>query len=88
MAGTGHNSMRNRQTLEAYKRKAIEQARASLMGFTLYTNPRYETGWFYELLSAELDQFLLDVEAGDAAIYASSSISAPVYLSRAIHYLP
>jgi predicted phage terminase large subunit-like protein len=34
------------------------------MGFTLYTNPLYETGWFNELLSAELDQFLADVEAG------------------------
>ncbi|HIC9159800.1 TPA: phage terminase large subunit [Salmonella enterica subsp. enterica serovar Nagoya] len=61
---TDHNSMRNRQTLEAYKRRAISEARSSLMGFTLYTNPLYETGWFNELLSAELDQFLADVEAG------------------------
>lgn len=64
MAVTDHNSMRNRQTLEAYKRRAISEARSSLMGFTLYTNPLYETGWFNELLSAELDQFLSDVEAG------------------------
>lgn len=34
------------------------------MGFTLYTKPEYETGWFNELLCAELDQFLLDVDAG------------------------
>lgn len=64
MVVTDHNSMRNRQTLEAYKRRAISEARSSLMGFTLYTNPLYETGWFNELLSAELDQFLADVEAG------------------------
>lgn len=64
MAVTDHNSMRNRQTLEAFKRRAIVEARQSLMGFTLYTNPRYETGWFNELLSAELDQFLVDVEDG------------------------
>lgn len=64
MAVTDHNSMRNRQTLEAYKQRAIAEARTRLMGFTLYTNPQYETGWFNELLSAELDQFLIDVEAG------------------------
>lgn len=64
MAVTDHSSLRNRQTLEAYKRRAIAEARESLMGFTLYTNPLYETGWFNELLSAELDQFLADVEAG------------------------
>ncbi|MCK5126813.1 MAG: phage terminase large subunit [candidate division Zixibacteria bacterium] len=34
------------------------------MDFTLYTKGDYETGWFNELLCAELDQFLLDVEAG------------------------
>lgn len=64
MAVTDHSSLRNRQTLEAFKRRAIAEARESLMGFTLYTNPLYETGWFNELLSAELDQFLSDVEAG------------------------
>ncbi|WP_278400585.1 phage terminase large subunit [Hafnia paralvei] len=64
MAVTDRNSLRNLQTLEAYKRRAIQEARTSLMGFTLYTNPLYETGWFNELLSAELDQFLVDVEAG------------------------
>lgn len=64
MAVTDHSSLRNRQTLEAFKRRAIAEARESLMGFTLYTNPLYETGWFNELLSAELDQFLADVEAG------------------------
>lgn len=64
MADIDHSSLRNRQTLEAFKRRAIVEARQSLMGFTLYTNPLYETGWFNELLSAELDQFLADVEAG------------------------
>ena len=64
MAVTDRNSLRNLQTLEAYKRRAIQEARTSLMGFSLYTNPLYETGWFNELLSAELDQFLVDVEAG------------------------
>lgn len=64
MAVTDHSSLRNRQTLEAFRRRAITEARESLMGFTLYTNPLYETGWFNELLSAELDQFLADVEAG------------------------
>ncbi|WP_411022096.1 phage terminase large subunit [Salmonella sp. ZJHZ21_0198] len=65
MADTDHSSLRNRQTLEAYKRRAIKEARESLMGFTLYTNPLYETGWFNELLSAELDHFLEEVEAGN-----------------------
>uniref|UniRef100_UPI0036DA6ED3 phage terminase large subunit n=1 Tax=Photorhabdus sp. RM322S TaxID=3342825 RepID=UPI0036DA6ED3 len=64
MAVAHHNSMRNLQTLEAYRRRAIEQARSSLMDFTLYTNPRYEAGWFNELLCLELDQFLSDVENG------------------------
>lgn len=65
MAATDHSSLRNRQTLEAFKRRAIAEARQSLMGFTLYTNPLYETGWFNELLSAELDNFLAEVEAGN-----------------------
>ena len=54
----------NAAIYEHLKREAIEHARDSLMGYTLYTNPTYETGWFNELLCAELDQFLLDVEAG------------------------
>lgn len=65
MADIDHSSLRNRQTLEAFKRRAIAEARQSLMGFTLYTNPLYETGWFNELLSAELDHFLAEVEAGN-----------------------
>lgn len=65
MAVTDHSSLRNRQTLEAFKNRAIAEARKSLMGFTLYTNPLYETGWFNELLSAELDHFLAEVEAGN-----------------------
>ncbi|AER33609.1 phage terminase large subunit [Pantoea ananatis] len=65
MVDTDHSSLRNRQTLEAFKRRAIAEARQSLMGFTLYTNPLYETGWFNELLSAELDHFLAEVEAGN-----------------------
>ncbi|EKA7106791.1 phage terminase large subunit [Salmonella enterica] len=64
MADTDHSSLRNRQTLEAFKRRAIAEARESLMGFTLYTNPQYETGWFNELLSAELDNFLVEAEQG------------------------
>lgn len=64
MAGISHNSMRNLQTLEAFKRRQIERARTNLLDFTLYTNPLYETGWFNELLFAELDQFLKDAEAG------------------------
>lgn len=64
MAVTDHSSLRNRQTLEAFKRRAIAEARESLMGFTLYTNPQYETGWFNELLSAELDNFLAEAEQG------------------------
>ncbi|MCW6525300.1 phage terminase large subunit [Yersinia ruckeri] len=65
MADIDHSSLGNRQTLEAFKRRAIAEARESLMGFTLYTNPLYETGWFNELLSAELDHFLAEVEAGN-----------------------
>lgn len=65
MADIDHSSLRNRQTLEAFKSRAIAEARESLMGFTLYTNPSYETGWFNELLSAELDHFLNEVEAGN-----------------------
>ncbi|RUT64269.1 terminase [Morganella morganii] len=64
MAGTSRSSMRNLQTLEAFKQRQIERARNSLLDFTLYTNPLYETGWFNELLFAELDQFLVDAEAG------------------------
>jgi predicted phage terminase large subunit-like protein len=54
----------NRVIYETLKRKAIERARASMLDFTLYTKPDYETGWFNELVCAELDQFMLDVEAG------------------------
>ena len=64
MAGISHNSMRNLQTLEAFKQRQIQLARNNLLDFTLYTNPLYETGWFNELLFAELDQFLKDAEAG------------------------
>ncbi|KAB1581149.1 phage terminase large subunit [Serratia marcescens] len=64
MAVVKTSSRKNSTILNAYKARAIQAARKSLMDFTLYTNPRYETGWFNELLSAELDQFLVDVEAG------------------------
>lgn len=64
MAGTNHSSMRNLQTLEAFKQRQIERARNNLLDFTLYTNPLYETGWFNELLHAELERFLKDAEAG------------------------
>lgn len=64
MGGIGRNSTRNLQTLEAYRQRAINNAKNNLLDFTLYTNPLYETGWFNELLFAELDQFLKDAEAG------------------------
>lgn len=64
MVETGRSSTRNLQTLEAFKQRQIERAKNNLLDFTLYTNPIYETGWFNELLFAELDQFLKDAEAG------------------------
>jgi predicted phage terminase large subunit-like protein len=54
----------NNALYDELKRRAIEKARQSLLDFTIYTKPDYETGWFNELVSLELDQFLLDVEAG------------------------
>lgn len=54
----------NAQLYEQLKREAISKAQHSMMDFTLYTKQDYETGWFNELICAELDQFLLDVEAG------------------------
>jgi predicted phage terminase large subunit-like protein len=63
----------NAEILQAFKQQAIERAQKTLMDFTLYTKGDYETGWFNELLCAELDQFLLDVEAGKSprlAIFA------------------
>lgn len=64
MAVVKTNSLRNLQTLEAFKRRAIAEATSSVMAFTLYTNPVYETGWFNELICLELDKFLDDVEKG------------------------
>ncbi|WP_337228192.1 phage terminase large subunit [Proteus faecis] len=64
MVETGRSSTRNLQTLEAFKKRQIERAKNNLLDFTLYTNPIYETGWFNELLFAELDQFLKDAELG------------------------
>ncbi|PHM55131.1 hypothetical protein [Xenorhabdus sp. KK7.4] len=64
MVVTDRNYPRNLQTLEAYKQFAVQKARNNLLGFTLYTNPQYETGWFNELLFAELDQFLVEAENG------------------------
>ena len=64
MVETSRSSTRNLQTLEAFKQRQIERAKNNLLDFTLYTNPIYETGWFNELLFAELDQFLKDAEAG------------------------
>lgn len=54
----------NAAIYEQLKREAIGRAQHSMLDFTLYTNPTYETGWFNELICAELDQFLLDVQAG------------------------
>lgn len=39
-------------------------ARTNLRDFTAYTNPKYQFGWFNELLCKELDQFMLEVEQG------------------------
>lgn len=64
MVETSRSSKRNLQTLEAFKQRQIERAKNNLLDFTLYTNPIYETGWFNELLFAELDQFLKDAELG------------------------
>jgi len=56
--------MSNLAIFEKLKQQRIEQARQSLMPFVLYTKQDYESGWFNELLCAEMDQFLLDVAAG------------------------
>jgi predicted phage terminase large subunit-like protein len=54
----------NLEIYETLKRQAVVRSKQSMMDFTLYTKVDYETGWFNELVCAELDQFLLDVEAG------------------------
>lgn len=54
----------NNEILAEVKRRLSANARESLLSFTTYTNPSYETGWFNELLCLELDQFLKDVEDG------------------------
>ena len=53
---------KNATILEAYRKRAIKNAQDGLLDFTLYTYPRYESGWFNELLCAELDHFLLEVD--------------------------
>lgn len=55
---------KNSTILEAYRKRAVQDAQENLLDFTLYTNPLYETGWFNELLCAELDNFQKEVEAG------------------------
>ena len=57
-------SVSNNAIYETLRRRAVEGARESMIDFTLFTKQDYETGWFNELICAELDQFLLDVEAG------------------------
>lgn len=61
---TNKNGLTKKQILAGFKKKAIEKARESMLGFTLYTHPTYETGWFNELICLELDKFLEDVEKG------------------------
>lgn len=56
--------MSNNAIYEEFRRRAIVKSSQSVMDFTLFTKTDYETGWFNELVCAELDQFLLDVEAG------------------------
>ena len=65
MAGAPISLNRNAQIYELHKELAIRSARKNLLDFTLYTNPQYETGWFNELLCAELDHFLDEVKAGN-----------------------
>lgn len=54
----------NAELFAIKKELTIRNARKSMLDFTLYTNPTYETGWFNELLCMELDKFFYDVEAG------------------------
>lgn len=56
--------MTNIELFEAAKKRMVTKAASNVMDFTLYTKPDYETGWFNELMCAELDQFLVDVEKG------------------------
>lgn len=54
----------NLDIYEAARQRLAAAAATSVMNFTLYTMPNYETGWYNELLCAELDKFLEDVNAG------------------------
>lgn len=54
----------NIEIFEAARKRLASIASSSVMQFTLYTMPNYETGWFNELLCAELDKFLDDVNEG------------------------
>lgn len=65
MADAQTSLNRNAQIYELEREIAIRNARKRLLDFTIYTNPLYETGWFNELLCAELDNFLKEVEAGN-----------------------
>lgn len=56
--------MTNRELLEAIKKRLSKKASKSLMDFTIYTKSDYQGGWFNQLLCAELDQFLKDIESG------------------------
>lgn len=58
------SDLSNAEYLATFHQMMAAQAAGSMLDFTLYTNPAYETGWFNELICAELDQFLLEVEQG------------------------
>lgn len=55
----------NRALWDSALKHQQEIARVKMKDFTRYTFPNYQFGWFNELLCAELDQFLIDVELGN-----------------------
>lgn len=54
----------NNEILAAAKEYAAGEARGGLMNFIKFTKPDYESGWFNELLCAEMDKFIDDVRGG------------------------
>lgn len=56
--------MNNNDILKAARENKAKQASTNLMDFVLFTKPDYEAGWFNELLCAEMDKFMRDVNEG------------------------
>lgn len=54
----------NADILASVKQLQAMDAAESMKDFTAYTKPDYDFDWFNELVCLELDQFLVDVEAG------------------------